>query len=126
MSVKEFDYLFVTVYYLNQHNVSPQLSNHPWPFVPLFCTNIDPYTNKTHTHSVLNWSYDHLKDYNIYFRFHPVFYRITFALREPFIEQFSDRESSEAIRLRRSINEAIDKLYESFPGTQSANVIKIE
>lgn len=54
------------------------------------------------------------------------YYRLTLTVKEPWFEEYANRHSSEFKRISTSLAEAIDKLYESFPGRQSAAVVRIQ
>ncbi|KAF5298303.1 hypothetical protein FQA39_LY11787 [Lamprigera yunnana] len=56
----------------------------------------------------------------------PVYYRITMAVFEPFIEPFNDRNSPEYKEISGNLVTAVNTLYESFPGRQSAAVIRLQ
>lgn len=57
---------------------------------------------------------------------HPVYYRISFTVTEPYEAAFSDRNSFRYRDFSDDLIREIDSLYQSTPGTQSATVIKIE
>ncbi|KYB27640.1 Basement membrane-specific heparan sulfate proteoglycan core protein-like Protein [Tribolium castaneum] len=57
---------------------------------------------------------------------HPVYYRISFTVSEPYVDAFSDRNSFRYRDFSEDLIREIDRLYQSIPGTQSATVIKIE
>lgn len=48
------------------------------------------------------------------------------TILEPFIDAFSDRNSHEYIELSRNLINAVDELYTTLEGRQSATVIKVE
>ncbi|KAF5283747.1 hypothetical protein FQR65_LT02641 [Abscondita terminalis] len=56
----------------------------------------------------------------------PVYYRITMAVLEPFIEAFNDRNSREYKEISGNLVSSVNRLYETFPGRQSATVIRLQ
>ncbi|KAK4879912.1 hypothetical protein RN001_008058 [Aquatica leii] len=56
----------------------------------------------------------------------PIYYRITMAVFEPFIEAFNDRHSPEYKEISENLVTSVNRLYDSLPGRQSATVIRLQ
>jgi len=54
------------------------------------------------------------------------FFRITFTILEPFQDQYYNRNSGAFQQLSQDLSQAVNELYESVPGRQSATVIQIQ
>jgi hypothetical protein len=54
------------------------------------------------------------------------FYRITFTILEPFRGEYYDRKSEAFQQLSEDLSHAVNELYESVTGRQSATVIQIQ
>jgi len=54
------------------------------------------------------------------------FYRITFTILEPFRDEYYNRNSEAFRQLSQDLSQAVNELYESVAGRQSATVIQIQ
>ncbi|KAJ3655733.1 hypothetical protein Zmor_014851 [Zophobas morio] len=57
---------------------------------------------------------------------HPVYYRVSFTVSEPYLPDFADRNSFRYKDFSDELVKEIDNLYAETPGIQTATVIKIE
>lgn len=57
---------------------------------------------------------------------HPAYFRISFTVAEPYVEEFTNRHSFQYRDFTEDLVRDIEALYKDVPGTQSATVIKIE
>ncbi|XP_031342212.1 basement membrane-specific heparan sulfate proteoglycan core protein isoform X8 [Photinus pyralis] len=56
----------------------------------------------------------------------PVYYRVTMAVLEPFIAAFADRNTPQYREIAEKLVNAVNDLYDSLQGKQSATVIRIQ
>ena len=54
------------------------------------------------------------------------FYRITFKIQEPFRDEYYNRNSEAFQHVSQNLSQAVNDLYESVAGRQSATVIQIQ
>lgn len=52
--------------------------------------------------------------------------RVLFVLFEPYLDQYSNRDSPEFQQLSHSLSDAVNSLYESLPGTQRTSLVRIQ
>ncbi|CAG4984191.1 unnamed protein product [Parnassius apollo] len=52
--------------------------------------------------------------------------RVTFVVMEPYLDQYSNRDSEQFQNISRGLADAVNALFEELPGTQKASLIRIQ